>query len=186
MSRHTPAHDLWAAYRSAPCRRTRDRLAVRYRPLVRRVAHRTAQRLPDHVDHADLMQSGMFGLSTRSSVSTPAVARASRASPCQRIQGAILDELRAQDWVPRAVAAASGRPSASASSSRCALRRTATDREIAAEMGVPLRELRAAGGCRVLSVEALRAGAGGSVLDTFADAEPDPEAPCRSARPVGS
>ena len=62
MSRHTPAHDLWAAYRSAPCRRTRDGLAVHYRPLVRSVAHRTAQRLPDHVDAADLVQSGVFGL----------------------------------------------------------------------------------------------------------------------------
>jgi RNA polymerase sigma factor for flagellar operon FliA len=55
------------------------------------------------------------------------------------------------------------------------LRRTATGQEIADALGVPLHELSAAGATRVLSVEQLRAGAAGSVLDTLAGAEPDPE-----------
>ena len=71
MSRLIPGHDrsppgaahaLWAAHRSAPCHRTRSHLAVHYRPLVRMVAHRTAERLPGHVEPADLVQSGVFGL----------------------------------------------------------------------------------------------------------------------------
>jgi RNA polymerase sigma factor for flagellar operon FliA len=54
------------------------------------------------------------------------------------------------------------------------LRRTATGREIADALGVPLRELGAPAATRVLSVEQLRAGADGSVLDTLAGTEPDP------------
>ena len=54
------------------------------------------------------------------------------------------------------------------------LRRTATGREIADALGVPLHELGAAAATRVLSVEQLRAGADGSVLDTLAGTEPDP------------
>ena len=163
MSRHTPAHDLWAAYRSAPCRRTRDGLAVHYRPLVRSVAHRTAQRLPDHVDAADLVQSGVFGLLEAIDRFDPGRCARFESYAVPRIQGAVLDELRAQDWVPRAVRLRAREAERVGEQLAMRLRRTATGQEIADALGVPLHELSAAGATRVLSVEQLRAGA-----------EPDP------------
>jgi len=174
MSRRIPAHDLWAAYRSAPCRRTRDGLAVHYRPLVRSVAHRTAQRLPDHVDAADLVQSGVFGLLEAIDRFDPGRCARFESYAVPRIQGAVLDELRAQDWVPRAVRLRAREAERVGEQLAMRLRRTATGQEIADALGVPLHELSAAGATRVLSVEQLRAGADGSVLDTLAGAEPDP------------
>ena len=91
-----------------------------------------------------------------------------------RIQGAVRDELRAQDWVPRAVRLRAREAERVGEQLAMRLRRTATGQEIADALGVPLHELSAAGATRVLSVEQLRAGADGSVLDSLAGAEPDP------------
>src|SRR6476646_3344477 len=57
-----PLDEQWTEYLAAPTRHARDRLVVRYTPLVRVVAHRVLAGLPTHVDHADLTQSGIFGL----------------------------------------------------------------------------------------------------------------------------
>jgi RNA polymerase sigma factor for flagellar operon FliA len=174
MSRHTPAHDLWAAHRSAPCRRTRDRLAVHYRPLVRSVAYRTAHRLPGHVEAADLVQSGVFGLLEAIDRFDPGRCTRFESYAVPRIRGAVLDELRAQDWVPRAVRLRAREAERVGEQLAMCLRRTATGREVADALGVPLHELSAVAATRMLSVEQLRAGADGSVLSTLAGAEPDP------------
>jgi len=142
MSRHTPAHDLWAAYRSAPCRRTRDGLAVHYRPLVRSVAHRTAQRLPDHVDAADLVQSGVFGLLEAIDRFDPDRCARFESYAVPRIRGAVLDELRAQDWVPRTIRLRVREAERVREQLAMHLRRTASEREVADALGMPLRELR--------------------------------------------
>ena len=53
---------LWDAFLTSPTRPVRDLLLIHYAPLLRSVAHRTAAGLPSHVDVADLVQSGVFGL----------------------------------------------------------------------------------------------------------------------------
>ena len=180
LSRNRPGagavHALWAAHRSAPCRRTRARLAEHYRPLVRTVAHRTAERLPDHVEPADLVQSGVFGLLEAIDRFDPDRSSRFESYAVPRIRGAVLDELRAQDWVPRSVRLRVREAERVREELAIRLRRTATDREVADALGVPASELLAAAAAPVLSVEQLRAGTDGAVLDTLACAEPGPEA----------
>jgi RNA polymerase sigma factor FliA len=183
MSRLIPGHDrsppraahaLWAAHRSAPCHRTRAHLAVHYRPLVRMVAHRTAERLPAHVEPADLVQSGVFGLLEAIDRFDPDRCSRFESYAVPRIRGAVLDELRAQDWVPRTVRLRIREADRVRAELAVRLRRTATEREVADALGVPPSELGAAVAAPVLSVEQMRAGADGTLLDTLAWAGPDP------------
>ena len=94
----------------------------------------------------------------------------------QRIRGAILDELRAQDWVPRTVRGRVRELERAQERLERRLQRAATDREIAAEMQLPLREVQGLiRQVQVVSVEALDE-IGGGVAELFADAAPDPMA----------
>ena len=132
--------------------------------------------LPTHVDHADLTQSGIFGL-------IDAIERFDRercprfeSFAVQRIRGAILDELRAQDWVPRTVRGRVRELERAQERLERRLQRAATDREIAIEMQLPLREVQGLiRQVQVLSVEALDE-IGSCVSELFADAAPDPMA----------
>ncbi len=171
-----PAAALWAAYRSTPGRLTRDRLVLHYRPLVAAVVRRVVRRLPAHVEPADLVQSGVLGL----------IEAIERYDPCRcphfegyavpRVRGAVLDELRAQDWVPRAVRLRAREAARAREHLTVRLRRTTTEREVADVLRVGSRELRAAASARLLSIELLREGAHGAVLDAVADDDPDPAA----------
>src|SRR3954454_10224047 len=169
-----PLDEQWTEYLAAPTRWARDRLVVRYTPLVRVVAHRVMAGLPTHVDHADLTQSGIFGL-------IDAIERFDRqrcprfeSFAVQRIRGAILDELRAQDWVPRTVRGRVRELERAQERLERQLQRAATDREIAAEMHLPVREVQGLiRQVQVVSVEALDEISGG-VADLFTDAAPDP------------
>jgi RNA polymerase sigma factor for flagellar operon FliA len=171
-----PAAALWAAYRTTPDRLTRDRLVVHYCPLVRAVVHRTAARLPAHVDAADLVQSGVFGLVEAIERYDPDRCPRFESYAANRIRGAVLDELRAQDWVPRTVRLRARQAEYAREHLTVSLRRTATQREVADLLQVGSRELGAAVPSRVLSIELLRERSEGGALDTFADDTPDPAA----------
>jgi RNA polymerase sigma factor for flagellar operon FliA len=169
-----PLDEQWTEYLAAPTRWARDRLVVRYTPLVRVVAHRVMAGLPTHVDHADLTQSGVFGLIDAIERFDPERCPRFEGFAVQRIRGAILDELRAQDWVPRTVRGRVRELERAQERLERRLQRAATDREIAAEMHLPLREVQGLiGQVQVLSVEALDE-IGGGVADLFTDAAPDP------------
>lgn len=171
-----PADALWAAYRRAPERALRDRLVLHYRPLVRAVVRRTADRLPPHVEPADLLQSGVFGLIEAIERYDPARCPRFETYAAPRIRGAVLDELRAQDWVPRTVRLRAREAARAREDLTVRLRRTATDREVADALQVGPRELGVAAPTRLLSIERLCEGAGGAVLDAVADGAPDPAA----------
>ena len=169
-----PLDRQWTEYLAEPTREARDRLVVRYTPLVRVVAHRVMVGLPTHVDHADLTQSGIFGLIDAIERFDPQRCPRFESFAVQRIRGAILDELRAQDWVPRTVRGRVRELERAQERLERQLQRAATDREIAAEMQVPLREVQGLiRQVQVVSVEALDE-IGGGVADLFADAAPDP------------
>jgi RNA polymerase sigma factor for flagellar operon FliA len=140
------------------------------------VAHRTAERLPDHVEPADLIQSGVFGLLEAIDRFDPDRSSRFESYAVPRIRGAVLDELRAQDWVPRTVRLRHREVERVREELAVRLRRTPTDREVADALGVPPAELGSPAAAPVLSVEHLRSGADGAVLDTLAGAEPDPAA----------
>ncbi|HZG90323.1 MAG TPA: FliA/WhiG family RNA polymerase sigma factor [Pseudonocardia sp.] len=170
-----PVDDLWRTYLRTPTRDVRDRLVVHYTGLVNAVAHRVAGGLPSHVEHADLVQSGIFGLIDAVERFDPERCPRFESYAAQRIRGAILDELRAQDWVPRTVRGRVRELERAQERLEARLLRAATDRELAGELGVPVRELRGlARQVQVVSVEALGESSG-ATADLFADPHaPDP------------
>jgi RNA polymerase sigma factor FliA len=169
-----PASALWAAYRRSPGRLTRDRLVLHYHPLVRAVVNRAVGRLPGHVEPADLVQSGVFGLLEAIERFDPSRCPRFESYAVRRIRGAVLDELRAQDWVPRTVRLRAREAARAREHLTVRLRRTATEREVADALQVAPRELRATAATQLLSIERLREGAGGGTVDAFADAAADP------------
>lgn len=167
----------WTAYLAAPTRPGRDRLVERYAPLVRAIAQRVAAGLPSHVDHADLVQSGVFGLLAAIERFDPLRCPRFESFAAQRIRGAILDELRAQDWVPRTVRSRLRELERAQERLERHLQRAATDREVATEMGLPVREVRSmARQVQVLSVEELEETTGSGVSELLAGDAPDPMA----------
>lgn len=172
-----PVDELWAAYLARPTRALRDRLVVHYTALVGAVAHRVAVGLPSYVEHADLVQSGVFGLIDAVERFDPECSPRFESYAAQRIRGAILDELRAQDWVPRSVRSRVRELERVQERLEGRLLRAATDRELAGELGVPVHELRGlTRQVQVVSVEALDETTGGA-SELFADHDaPDPMA----------
>lgn len=128
--------DLWAAYKRDGQHAARDELILRYAPLVRYVAGRMGSGLPSHVERADLVSYGIFGL-------IDAVERFDPARGCQfetyaiaRIKGNILDELRSLDWVPRSVRTKARRIEATLARLAAALHRSPSDAELADALGM--------------------------------------------------
>src|SRR5262245_7038198 len=95
--------EVWRAFKTTGDEALRNRLIERYHYLVRVIANRIAGRLPRSIDVQDLRSAGAFGLIR--AIENFDVTRGTRfESYCAtRVHGAILDELRAQDWVPRLV-----------------------------------------------------------------------------------
>ena len=158
----TGAPALWRRYKQDGDLEARERLVLGYAPLVKYVAGRLARALPDHVDEADLVSYGLLGLISAIERFDPSRDIKFETYAVLRIRGAILDELRALDWVPRSVRTDAG--SIERASSRLAhrLRRTPREREIAEELGIPVNELhesrRRISRCVVTSLDELRAG----------------------------
>jgi RNA polymerase sigma factor for flagellar operon FliA len=136
-----------------------DQLIGQYAPLVRRQALALIGKLPANVELDDLMQAGMMGL-------LDAVRRYRQQADAQfetyavtRIRGAMLDELRSQDWLPRSVRTKARSIEDSIRTLNHRLMRQATESEIAAEMGLDLAAyqtlLEEARGVQVLMYEDL-------------------------------
>jgi RNA polymerase sigma factor for flagellar operon FliA len=154
--------EVWSEYLAAPTRALRDRLVLHYTPLLRAVAARVGSVLPSYVELADLVQSGVFGLIDAVERFDPERCPRFESYAAQRIRGAILDELRAQDWVPRTVRGRLRELERAQERLEARLLRAATDRELAEELGLPVREVRGlARQVQVLSVEALDENSGG-------------------------
>lgn len=83
--------------------RLRDQLIMDYAPLIRFVAQRIAARLPSNIDIDDLISAGVIGLMDAIEKYDPSRDNKFKTYAEFRIRGAILDELRSQDWVPRSV-----------------------------------------------------------------------------------
>ncbi|MBX3365569.1 MAG: FliA/WhiG family RNA polymerase sigma factor [Phycisphaeraceae bacterium] len=98
-----PIEEVWKEYAATRSEVIRNYLAERYLPLVRYNAERIYARLPDEVDVEDLMSAGQFGL--MDAIDAFELERKVKFETycAPRIRGAILDELRSMDWVPRLV-----------------------------------------------------------------------------------
>ncbi|WP_433787205.1 FliA/WhiG family RNA polymerase sigma factor [Actinomycetospora sp. CA-101289] len=159
--------ELWARYTDDPRKSTKDRLVLHYAPLVKYVAGRVGTGLPAHVDVADLIQCGIFGLVDAIERYEPDRGRKFEVYAMQRIRGAILDELRSQDWVPRSVRSRAREIERAIERLESREQRSCSDSELAAELDTSTEDLRATfGQIAMTSVAALdelvAAGRGGS------------------------
>lgn len=167
---------LWTQFTSQRHQSVRDRLLLHYAPLVKYVAGRVSTGLPTHIDTGDLVQSGIFGLVDAIEKFDPERGWKFETYAMQRIRGAILDDLRSQDWVPRAVRSRAREIERALERLGARLHRTPTDVELADELDMTVIELRDVyGQLRLTSVVALEdlVGAG---KDAVADTLPDEEA----------
>ena len=169
--------ELWAAYLAERTRALRDRLVVHYTPLLRAVAQRLGSALPSYVEVADLVQCGVFGLIDAVERFDPERSPRFESYAVPRIRGAILDELRAQDWVPRTVRGRVRELERAQERLEARLQRAATDVELAEEIGLPVQEVRSLGRQQqMISVEALDENSGGVSEVLADDGAPDPVA----------
>lgn len=107
-------------------------------PLVAKVASSLKVRLPAHIDFDDLVQSGMLGLLDAVKKYEPVQGVKFEAYARQRIQGAMLDELRKNDWAPRSVREDAKRIDQAIRALHIKLGRKPEEREIAEEVGVSM------------------------------------------------
>jgi RNA polymerase sigma factor for flagellar operon FliA len=133
---------LWRRYGYGRDPDLRDRLVLHYAPLVKYVAGRVGTGLPPHVDASDLVQSGIFGLVDAIERFEPERGLKFETYAMQRIRGAILDDLRAQDWVPRSVRSRAREVERALERLAARLQRSATDAEVAAELDIGVEDLR--------------------------------------------
>lgn len=133
--------DVWARYKDEPTQEDRDQLIVYYAPLVKFVAGRIAAGLPQNVDQADLVSYGMFGLIDAITKFDPGLGFKFETYAIARIKGAVLDELRSIDWVPRSVRAKAKSVERAMTKLESILHRSPTDEEIAEELDLSMHQL---------------------------------------------
>ena len=136
MSRADETQSLWLEYRRTGDKAIRDRLILTYAPLVKYVAGRLGSGLPAHVDDDDLISYGLLGLIGAIERYDPDRDVKFETYAIARIKGAIIDELRAMDWVPRSVRARAREIERAIAELEKKLMRAPTDEEIANAVGL--------------------------------------------------
>jgi len=132
---------LWERYSASRDPDVREQLILHYAPLVKYVAGRVGVGMPSSVDHADLVSYGIFGLMDAIERFEPERGYRFETYAVSRIRGAIIDELRSVDWVPRSVRAQARQIEAAMQRLVGALGRTPTDEELAEELELDVVEL---------------------------------------------
>ncbi|MEO1584439.1 MAG: FliA/WhiG family RNA polymerase sigma factor [Planctomycetota bacterium] len=131
-----PPEELWAEYATTRAEPIRNFFMEKYYPLVRYHAERVHARLPDEVNIEDLVQAGVFGLCD--AINAYDLERQVKFETycAPRIRGAILDELRLMDWVPRLVRHRSSKVEQARQRIEMATGRPASEEDIAKKLGV--------------------------------------------------
>ncbi|HLF69425.1 MAG TPA: RNA polymerase sigma factor WhiG [Actinomycetota bacterium] len=137
-----PILAIWRDFKATGDAAARDNLIVHYSPLVKYVAGRVSTGLPSNIEQADLVSYGIFGLID--AISKFEIDRGIKFETyaINRIKGAIIDELRSIDWVPRSVRTKAREVERTLAKLESELRRAPTDQEVAAAMGVSVEDLR--------------------------------------------
>jgi RNA polymerase sigma factor for flagellar operon FliA len=174
---------LWDEFKATASAEARERLILHFAPLVKYVASRVATGLPASVEQADLVSYGMFGLIDALEKFEPARGNKFETYAIPRIKGAIIDELRAMDWVPRSVRFKAREIEKAVSDLESMLKRAPSEREVAERLGVSVSELHDVinqiSFVSVLALDELLSvgndrGEQVSLLDTLADKGTDP------------
>ena len=131
----------WDAFKRTADGEAREKLILHYAPLVKYVASRVATGLPSSVDQSDLVSYGMFGLIDALEKFEPGRGNKFETYAIPRIKGAIIDELRAMDWVPRSIRFKARELDKAQADLEAILKRQPTEQELAERLGVSRREL---------------------------------------------
>ncbi|GAB3361963.1 RNA polymerase sigma factor WhiG [Modestobacter lapidis] len=134
--------DLWARYVVGRDSALRDRLILHYAPLVKYVAGRVGSGLPAHVEQADLVSYGTFGLIDAITRFEPSREIKFESYAMARIRGAIIDELRSTDWIPRSVRTRARLFERTVAALESKFQRSPTEEEIADEMDMDVEDIR--------------------------------------------
>ena len=133
---------LWRRFKDDGDKDARDRLVLQYSPLVKYVAGRVRSGLPSTVEQADLVSDGVIGLMDAIDKFDPDRGLQFQTYAVSRIRGAIVDGLRASDWVPRSIREKIRDINAAQAGLERQLGRAPQDGEVAAELGITVAELR--------------------------------------------
>ncbi len=130
--------ELWIEFRKSKSTQLRDAFIRQYMPLVKYVAGKVAVNMPNSVEFDDLVGFGQFGLLDAINKFDPDKKVKFKTYAVTRIRGAIFDELRQLDWVPRSVRQKSREIEDTIVELEARLGRPAADEEIASAMGLTL------------------------------------------------
>lgn len=133
--------EVWVTYKQDQTNQElRNRLMERYLPLVRYNAERVWAKLPEGVDLNDLMSAGVFGLMDAIEAFDMDRGVKFETYCVPRIRGAMLDELRTMDWVPRLVRSKASKVEAARKVVEARVGRPPTEAEIAEQMSLSIQE----------------------------------------------
>jgi RNA polymerase sigma factor for flagellar operon FliA len=133
---------LWHEFKDTGDQSLRERLILHYSPLVKYVAGRVGVGLPPNIEQADLVSYGIFGLIDAIEKFDLERAIKFETYAISRIRGAIIDELRAIDWIPRSVRYKAREVEKAYAQLEATLKRTPSESEVADAMGISMGELR--------------------------------------------
>ena len=134
--------EVWDQFKKDPSRKElRNRLIEHYLPLVKYNGERIWQRLPDGVELDDLISAGVFGLMDAINAFDMNRGVKFETYCVPRIRGAMLDELRSMDWVPRLVRSKASKLNEGLKTLEAALGRTPNENELAEHMGISVAEM---------------------------------------------
>src|SRR3954451_5586436 len=133
--------ELWLEFRRTGDQKIRDRLILTYAPLVKYVAGRLGSGLPAHVDEGDLVSYGLLGVMGAVERYEPDRDVKFETYAIARIKGAIIDELRAMDWVPRSVRSRAREIERAIAELEAKSGLAPNDEQIAAKVGITVEEL---------------------------------------------
>src|SRR6476469_6698801 len=132
---------LWREFKTTADQALREKLILHYSPLVKYVAGRVGVGLPPNIEQADLVSYGIFGLIDAIEKFDLERAIKFETYAISRIKGAIIDELRSIDWIPRSVRYKAREVEKAYAALEAKLHRSPTESEVAEELGIKLEDL---------------------------------------------
>lgn len=174
------AEELWREYRRSRDEEIKHELVLAHLPLVKYLAGRLAVKLPPFIGQEDLESYGVFGLLEAVEKYNPDLGASFKAYAYSRIRGAMIDEIRKLNWVPRTMWQKIQQMNTTREKLQKELGEQVTNGAVAAAMGITLSELyKLAGQANLLALSSLdetHSIADGEMV-RWGDVIPDPDSP---------
>jgi RNA polymerase sigma factor FliA len=169
--------DLWAEFKRTGAQTLRNQLIIYYSPFVKYVAGRVLAGLPRHFDEEDLVSYGIIGLIDAIERFEPDRNLRFETYAIPRIKGAIIDELRSIDWVPRSVRTKARAVEQAVTHLEATLRRTPNEVEVAAELEMTVgdfhKAMRKISSVGIMALDEVLRGGDRSERSTLGETLPD-------------